>query len=187
LAVCTLGSGDGGTVLVQLLPRAQIAAAEQLFSSAATSDKRIEQKVGHSLKEEDRRAVLAQKKLMRDQERLKAVMSRIKATRNQAGPRDLHGPLKLVSAQYSVDLPNGYTRQLNGEYRSEYWTRAYSGSGGFDFAADSGFGLSAVKGGDAIEDVLASKGSARHMNAQERWADRVIRRRDARPLENERT
>ena len=49
----------------------------------------------------------------------KAVMSRIKATRNQSGPRDLHGQLKLVSAQYSVDLPNGYTRQLNGACTAE--------------------------------------------------------------------
>ena len=119
LAVCTLGSGAGGTALVQLLPQAQIAAAEQLFSSAATSDKRIEQKVGQSIKKEDRRAVLAQKKLMRDQQRLKAVIARIKATRNGAGPRDLHGPLKLISAQYSVDLRNGYTQQLNGECTAE--------------------------------------------------------------------
>jgi len=39
-----------------------------------------------------------------------------------------------------------------------------------------------VAGGDAIEDVLVSKGSAKHMNAQERWADRVVTRKDARAL-----
>ena len=33
--------------------------------------------------------------------------------------------------------------------------------------------------GDAIEDVLASQGKAKHLNAQERWADGVIARRDA--------
>ena len=35
---------------------------------------------------------------------------------------------------------------FTGEYRSEYWPRGYGGSGGFDFAADSELGLSAVKG-----------------------------------------
>ena len=33
--------------------------------------------------------------------------------------------------------------------------------------------------GDAIEDVLASQGQAKHLNAQEKWADRVIARKDA--------
>ena len=116
--------------------------------------------------------------------------------------------------------------RCTGEYRSEYWPRAYDGSGAFDFAADAS--LSPHKGllfstrvpasapaaparvrlpvvrraplsflstaaapaccfsdslestaGDAIEDVLASQGKATHLNAQERWADGVIARRDA--------
>ena len=76
-------------------------------------------KVGDSLRAEDRRAALAKKKLMRDQQRLRAIMQRIKASRRGVGPRDLHAALKLISAHYDVDLPNGYTRQLNGEFASE--------------------------------------------------------------------
>lgn len=76
---------------------------------------RAVEKVGDSLRAESRRAALAKKKLMRDQQRLKDIMRHITASREVAGPRDLHRALNLVSAQYDVDLPNGYTRQLNGE------------------------------------------------------------------------
>ena len=37
----------------------------------------------------------------------------------------------------------------------------------------------ACAAGDAIEDVLATQGSAKHMSAQERWAEGVITRKDA--------
>lgn len=77
---------------------------------------RVGEKVGDSLRAESRRAALAKKKLMRDQQRLKDIMRHIRASRGGAGPRDLHRALNLVSAQYDVDLPNGYTRQLNGEF-----------------------------------------------------------------------
>ena len=97
--------------LVQLLPSRQIAAAIQLFSKAHATDAHRGRAVNLDLHAESHRAALAKEKLLRDQRRLKAIMHRLKVS---GKPRDLHDKLRLVAAQYNVDLKNGYTHQLNG-------------------------------------------------------------------------
>jgi hypothetical protein len=118
-----------------LLAQSQIDAAIKLFSGATRTDKRIENREEKQLKAEDRRASLAKKKLQHDEERLRAIMRRMKTARMVASASS--EKLHLTRANYAVSLRQGYTHQLNGWYRSEDWPRAYDGSGGFDFAYDA--------------------------------------------------
>ena len=97
--------------LVQLLPSGQMSSAIQLFSKARQTDSQMGKDVNLELEAESHRAALAKEKLLSDQRRLKAIMQRIRVS---SKPRDLHGKLHLVQAQYAVDLKNGYTHQLNG-------------------------------------------------------------------------
>jgi hypothetical protein len=82
----------------------------------------MEKSVGRTLRADDHRAALAKEKLMRDQRRLKAIMQRIKQSRKP----DLHDQLHLTTAQYDVDLKNGYTHQLNGLTPSISHTHAHT-------------------------------------------------------------